>query len=73
MRDRVVMPHVETLWEKAALQANALKLEQLQKTPRDKGGQKGPNRPIMELCGIILQVAASVWGKSNCLMTKAIV
>ena len=24
MRDRVAMPHVETWWEKAALQANAL-------------------------------------------------
>ena len=36
MRDRVVMPHVETLREKAALQANALKVEQLPKNWRDK-------------------------------------
>ena len=37
MKDRVAMPQVETLWEKAALQADALKLEQLPKNPRDKG------------------------------------
>ena len=39
MKDRVAMPQVETLWEKAALQANALKLEQLPKNPCDKGCQ----------------------------------
>ena len=33
MRDGVAMPRVETRWENAALQANALKLEKLPKEP----------------------------------------
>ena len=58
MRDRVVMPRVETRWEKAALQ--------LPKKNHVTGGDDfGPDRPIMKLCGIILQVVASVWGSDG--------
>ena len=57
------MPRVETPREKAELQANALTgATAKKKTPHDKF-TIGPNQPIVKLCGIILQAAASVRGQ----------
>ena len=44
MRDGVAMPRVETLWEKTALQANALK-STLPKTRVTRNVEIGPNGP----------------------------